>query len=86
MSERNDGGAAFPYGVKVIRQFESSVVDYHDPIHEDGMSLRDYFAAHEHTTPIKGTTIEDIAKGFTPEELAEWRYLCADAMLAWRDK
>ena len=71
MTEINDGGPAFPLSTaKVDRQ---------------GMSLRDYFAAHAPTPPLEfwqgvavtaGKDLPMLADG-----LARWSWEYADAML-----
>ncbi len=73
----------------------------HYTYQEDGMTLRDYFAAHaprEAINAISGTSIEDAAKfiGVTVEEYnyrkhahlvdAKARYIYADAMLMARQE
>lgn len=45
MNEKNDGGAAFPFGVKVIsRNPYGERPDRVESQNEPGMTLRDYFA------------------------------------------
>ena len=70
-----DGGSAFP---SYCRPNADGTLTF---VASNGMSLRDYLAAHERTyPPITKPSL------WSPEELAEWRYRCADAMLAERDK
>ena len=86
MSNTNDGGPAYPFG-QVSEVTGQPINGYHN----DGMSLRDYFAGQcdiEAYTPIN--TFE-LRYGRKPkvEELADYiaeiRYLEADAMLAQRE-
>jgi len=72
MNNTNTGGPAFP----TTKPLEH----WGDP--NQGMTLRDYFAAkamQAAATNPKG------ADGFTFEQRAEWAYLQADAMLKARD-
>ena len=70
---KNDGGPAFPTGNE--RQTGSNSYHY------EGMTLRDYFAAHA----LQG----GLAHNRPAAEMAgwaKWAYQVADAMLAARDK
>ena len=60
----NDGGPAYPTPAGVQ--------------HNDGMTLRDYFAA----AALQGNLIEPTANN---DEVAKWAYSLADAMLKARE-
>ena len=51
------------------------------PEMDDGMSLRDYFAASFITS---GTVFKQVSSGSTPDEVAAQAYALADAMLKAR--
>jgi hypothetical protein len=65
MSKLNDGGPAFP--LQIVENYQ------------EGMSLRDYFAAKAMQTWMTEYQASD-------ESVAEWAYRTADAMLAEREK
>ena len=70
---KNDGGPAFP--VQDLSKWQAS-----------GMSLRDWFAGKALiglTSSIRACTD---GEDYSPEQMAEYCYECADAMLAERDK
>lgn len=84
---KDDGGPAFP-----IAGFPEHGLSCHC-----GMSLRDYFAAHESSWPSKEWLLGqygdqkivfawDLPPHLQMEALARWRYQYADAMLAERAK
>ena len=73
MSERADGGSAFPYSAL-------SPDGLHMYADSRGMSLRDYFAA----AYISGLSGREMGLSF--EEVAAYAYDCADAMLNARAK
>ena len=64
-----DGGAAFPLGLGIGGANE-------------GMSLRDYFAA----AALQGWIARAVDSGRLAQDLARWAYAHADAMLAEREK
>lgn len=66
MSRKNTGGPAF-----MVAELAN--------IKHDGMTLRDYFAAHA----MQGMLAED-ASGYTFDSLAQCSYAMADAMLKAR--
>jgi hypothetical protein len=68
VSAKNNGGAAFPRG------------NAHCAL-QDGMSLRDYFAAQA----LAGYVDEE-GNPYNESEIAEWCYKVADAMLAERSR
>ncbi len=73
----DDGGPAFP----VIERFsvgERSV----DKVAENGMSLRDYFAAMSLAHPYSG--LSDDPSMTAPDQTADWAYNIADAMIERR--
>ncbi len=79
----DDGGPAFP---AVTKDPQFQVEAFHP-----GMSLRDHFAAAEQTVPEQfGFALVSMPGDPRPkheqiaEALADWRYLCADAMLKKR--
>lgn len=70
MSDKNDGGAAFPI---------------HTPYYTNrGMSLRDYFAARA-LPAFLAAKVEHQPKGEIYKRLAQECYALADAMLRARD-
>lgn len=73
----NDGGPAFPCEEEKISSFSGCSYLYQ----YTGMSIRDYFAAAALTSLLEG-----IKPHRTPENVADWAYKYADAMLAERDK
>ena len=76
MSERKDGGPAFPetHVAEQILPGGMIIAGWHG---QSGMSLRDYFAAH---------APEWVGSGLSSDELIKARWAWADAMLAERDK
>ena len=68
---KNDGGPAFPTGNE--RQTGSNSYHY------EGMTLRDYFAAH-----AMNGTLAPGEKFHHKKSFAEWCYQMADAMIAAR--
>ena len=80
MSERNDGGPAFPSDRFDI-QIRANVSQY-------GMSLRDYFAAAAMTGLLSYVSIDDWrnAKFIRSSMYAHTAYDIADTMLAKRSK
>ena len=87
MSEKNNGGPAFP--CKKIVSYQTSLFSSEAiPVYEEvgGMTLRDWFAGQALAGmatlyAVAGGASEDIAKAN-----ATVSYLMADAMLAERDK
>lgn len=79
MSERNDGGPAFPWEVRSLDSAgqERTQASY------GGMSLRDYFAAKAMQGLIASN---DEGAGDRIEELPEYAYMIADAMLQERER
>lgn len=74
MGKKNDGGPAFP--IKGNNAVRSSW---------DGMSLRDYFAAHALTGLI--AQCDPPAKGnLSRDDFAVWSYEMADAMLKEKER
>ena len=71
MIERNDGGSAFPVPPDARR------TDIPAGGGMDGMSLRDWFAGQ---TLARGGTPHHPGHGYS-DELAQWCYEVADAML-----
>jgi len=70
MSERNDGGPAFPRG---------------DPTHggDHGMSLRDWFAGQALAGLLANPKLDEIAPvEEMPKSIAKCAYEASDAMLA----
>jgi hypothetical protein len=66
-AQRNrTGGPAFPW----------------DGMGDDGMTLRDYFAAKAMAAQIQHAGCDNIGE----EKLSEWAYVMADAMLKERSK
>ena len=87
MSERDDGGPAFPQ----TDVFEHEVRLNQDPVpvpatSERGMSLRDYFAAAALSGLLANQKFDwDLAPAYTPDENVSRRALeIADAMLKAR--
>lgn len=82
MSTIPNGGPAFPVPAGNFSGGESWTPT------ADGMSLRDYFAAHA-LIPDKvlGSALDTSASEFEAlHKLAKWAYLWADAMIAERDR
>lgn len=81
MSERYNGGPAFPVDTRGSGESEDSGTYGHQTgpttWQFSGMNLRDYFAAKALANPY---TTHDSA----PDKVAEWAYQVADAMLAAR--
>jgi len=78
---KNDGGPAFP-----VAGFVSPYDQQIDPWPTPGMPLRDWFAGKALiglTSSIRACTD---GEDYSPEQMAEYCYECADAMLAERDK
>jgi len=71
MTKPNDGGAAFP-----LPREHNNIGDF---TIRSGMSLRDYFAAMALTREIHAIVLG-------PEEIAEYVYALADAMIKEREK
>lgn len=76
MSEKKDGGHAFPSattadmaGMKIVTGMS------------DGMTLRDWFAG----MVLAGINVDPDYES-SPEDRAKWAYFDADAMIAERDK
>lgn len=74
MSKEN-GGPAFPIYLPTGEKY-----DGHMP--HDGMTLRDYFAAKA----MQGWSANPIPQDSSIQEVAEWAYRQADAMLEARAK
>lgn len=90
MGEIKDGGSALPLEYSTFG-FSGNIWQrtYH---HQKGLSLRDYFAAHETTLPPTswvqskfGSQIWELKGVAMAECLSEWRYQMADAMLKARE-
>jgi hypothetical protein len=79
MNERKDGGPAFSLPAHKVRLGEGR-----QTLHvaaNNGMSLRDYFAAHAPDPPYYWThSVEH------EDQFYIWRWHYADAMIAERDK
>ena len=93
---KNGGGPAFPRPASEYTE-SGSCADGNDPIKEqDGMSLRDYFAAKAMHAELVTTTHEPsadalvkaavLANHSVEQHIAFNAYKLADAMLAERDK
>lgn len=79
MSERNDGGPAFPV-LEEYAQFNDSLGRYEDHYApHGGMTLRDYFAAKAMPRVVPDHIYE-------PATVAEEAYALADAMLKAREQ
>ena len=77
---KNDGGPAFP------TPHQERDGDTYATIHESGMSLRDYFAAHAPAVPHDYET-KHLICGWTHSQIAaHWANEYADAMLKERAK
>lgn len=88
MSERNDGGPAFPTTLpEVVTEFDCTLgdVDRDVQVPYPGISIRDYFAAkamHAYETAFCHPDNE----GASNKKIAQMAYELADAMLAERGK
>jgi len=71
------GGPAFPYA-EWLDTIDPSAVN---PMHHQGMTLRDYFAASFITS---GVVFKNLSSGSTTDEVATQAYALADAMLKAR--
>lgn len=80
MSKTNDGGPAFP--VKRVCR-DSQGIDHE--IHEQGMSLRDWFAGQALAGLASNCTDAGLST-WLPDSIAVRAYDYADAMLAAREK
>lgn len=80
MTKPNNGGPAFPRDASTAFSHGLAMVA------QDGMTLRDYFAAH--APPMLDQWYSDSrAEGVHWADAdAAWRYFHADRMLAWRAK
>jgi hypothetical protein len=93
MNTPNDGGAAFPSpGVVMHESTDRGLQEYQQGVYA-GMTLRDYFAAKALSgfcanpsifapNPVNGWSLVNCKN----EDLADYAYVMADAMLATRDK
>lgn len=87
MSERNDGGPAFPHPERVEYAGAQPIMENFAP----GMSLRDHFAGLAMAsiiakTPLKWVHDARLHGGGLSEMTANGAYAYADAMLAERAK
>jgi hypothetical protein len=82
MSAHDNGGPAFPYGVRVIRREGYGDGERTIDENEVGMTLRDYFAA----AVIGHLVVADVRQDFNTEQDAAYAYKVADAMLKERAK
>ena len=73
MSNTNTGGPAFPIPLNPGQSWQAMA-----PC--DGMTLRDYFAAKA----LQGLVVDGVGS-LMDEELADWAYRLADAMLKLRE-
>ena len=73
MSNTNTGGPAFPIPLNPGQSWQAMA-----PC--DGMTLRDYFAAKA----MQGLVVDGVGS-LMDEELADWAYRLADAMLKARE-
>ena len=80
MSKEDNGGPAFPQTQTLDKENTNGFVSGLD-VGEGGMTLRDYFAAKA----MQGFAA-DPNYGAKIQEMAEWSYKWADAMLAERSK
>jgi hypothetical protein len=71
MMSKETGGPAFP-GVDYANQFGKK--------NPEGMTLRDYFAAKA----LQGMLAENSGGAYANDDVAEWAYHLADAMLEAR--
>lgn len=84
MSDKNDGGPAFPFGQ--VSEVTGQVVNGY---HNDGMSLRDYFAAKAMQGDLANSDGGYLSLNATAEQLyknASTYYRMADAMLKAREQ
>ena len=84
---KNNGGAAFPSSVRNdgpvgIKGFHGEDIDPGTASHYGGMTLRDYFAAKA----MQGWSANPIPQDSSIQDVAEWAYRQADAMLRERAK
>ena len=77
MGNKDKGGPAFPVHPDMAAQL-GCVPSSSDA----GMSLRDYFAAKA----MQGMLAENGGGAMNNDELADWAYLLADAMLRAREQ
>lgn len=77
MSKRNDGGPAFACSRGVSDEWDST---------QQGMSLRDYFAAHAPIGLLRPPPDDREDRNISPEDAANLAYAWADAMLAERNR
>lgn len=83
MSAQNNGGPAFPFGVKVIRRDGYGGGEQVIDDNEGGMTLRDYFAAKA----LQGMLANQHPYQANDEHMfARDAYVLADAMLKARAK
>lgn len=86
MDQQKDGGAAFP--AREVTMMNVTEDGSATPIYSGspGMSLRDWFAgkALPHALLLEGSEVS--GRPITTEEMAEYAYAIADAMLAARAK
>jgi hypothetical protein len=73
------GGPAFPCA-EWLDTLDPSAVN---PMHHQGMTLRDYFAA---SFIASGVVFKNLSSGSTTDEVAAQAYALADAMLKARGK
>ena len=73
MSEKDDGGRAFPFAYETSHPEEHGI--------NGGMALRDYFAAKA----MQAYCSHSKSCDWMPHEIAADAYLMADAMLKARD-
>jgi hypothetical protein len=89
MSERNDGGPAFPGEYdSVVFHPEGVTEPFCIQARQSGMSLRDYFAAKA-MAALAGAIASEDEHGIihnVPSDIADISYTYADAMLAEREK
>ena len=79
---KDTGGPAFPGKQKalLIKRQHADIVNEYD-IEQNGMTLRDYFAASFVTS---GNVFKNLSSGSTTDEVAAQAYALADAMLEAR--
>jgi hypothetical protein len=70
------GGAAFARPASIDPEYDARVPS------QEGMTLRDYFAAKAMQGFISNT---DLVHMYNPENMAKWAYERADAMLKARE-
>lgn len=73
MSEKNNGGPAFPVVHPPVEGVTAGGVEFY------GLSIRDYFAAHAPAVPENWRSGD---KGF--DRAIDWRWYYADAMIEAR--